>query len=399
MTSWEIACPSCRARFECPADRFGKPVRCGACSTVFSALLPAVAAPSKPVTAKPVLRAAAVPPIQPKSVPNPTRPQRSQRPDQDEDDEPPRRRSAKQSEAGISKLTIGIGAGAAAFLLLSVLGVAVYALTRKPTQPDVAVAAVAPPAEAPKSLPTAVAAVPVVTQPKPAEPAAALTNPVEAIQNVKGSTVYIRVHSGRTMAMGSGFFAGEPGYIITNSHVIGFGPETLRIPNKVEVFVHSGESDQLIYNARIVGLDVEEDLAILWINEKDHRKPLPKPLPFGKTTDLVETQEVLIFGFPLGEQLGLNISVNKSTISSLRKEKGIVDVVQVAGGMTNGNSGGPVTNIKGDVIGVSVAGIKGTQINFAIPSDRTSDFVRRQIASSGSFQLGRFTGQWQPNRR
>lgn len=398
MTSREIACPSCRARFQCPAERFGKPVRCGSCSIVFTAPVPAATAlPAKPVAAKPVLRAVEVPKPQPVSAAKVVATPRSVRPkdDEEDDDVAPRRRSAKTAPAANNtKLYIGLGAGAAALLMVGVLGVAVYALSGR-TKTAVTEVVAAPPAEAPKPVvaPTVAPAPPV----KQAEPQA--VNAADAIKNVIASTVYIRVHSGRTLGMGSGFFAGDPGYIVTNSHVLGFGPETLRIPNKVEVVVRSGETDQLVYNARIVGLDVEEDLAILWVNEKDHGKPLPKPLSFGKTTDLVQTQEVLIFGFPLGEQLGLNISVNKSTISSLRKEKGVVEVVQVAGGMTNGNSGGPVTNTKGDVIGVSVAVIKGTQINFAIPSDRTSDFVRRQIASAGSFQLGRFAGQWQPNRR
>jgi len=399
MNSRDVACPSCRARFACPAERFGKPVRCGACSIVFTAPLPtAEALPAKPVAARPVLRAVEMPKPAAKVIP-PTRTKRTYEDDEDED-VAPRRRSSPPPATDNKKLLIGLGAGVAALLLIVVFGGVIYAVSRK-TSTDVATA----PTEPFKTVPTtaAAAAPPTVFVPpgaaKPAEQPAAAGNPADAIQSVKSSTVYIRVISGRTLGMGSGFFAGDPGYIVTNSHVIGFGPDTLRIPQKVEVVVHSGESDQLVYNARIVGLDVEEDLAILWINEKDHRKPLPKPLPFGKTNDLVETQEVLIFGFPLGEQLGLNISVNKSTISSLRKEKGIVEVVQVAGGMTSGNSGGPVTNTRGDVIGVSVAVIKGTQINFAIPSDKTGDFVRRQIASAGSFQLGKFTGQWQPNRR
>lgn len=58
MASFEIGCPACRARFDCPADRAGKPVRCGSCANVFAA--PAPPAPALPVAApaRPVLRVA-----------------------------------------------------------------------------------------------------------------------------------------------------------------------------------------------------------------------------------------------------------------------------------------------------------------------------------------------------
>ncbi len=99
---------------------------------------------------------------------------------------------------------------------------------------------------------------------------------------------------------------------------------------------------------------------------------------------------MFIFGYPLGEALGLNISVNKTTVSSLRKRPdGTMDVVQVAGGMHPGNSGGPVTDKAGAVIGVSVAVIRGTLINFAIPAEIASKFLKDQIASGGKIDLGR----------
>jgi S1-C subfamily serine protease len=58
--------------------------------------------------------------------------------------------------------------------------------------------------------------------------------------------------------------------------------------------------------------------------------------------------------------------------------------------MTPGNSGGPVTDQAGAVVGVSVAVILGTQINFAIPAEITDKFVRDQIASGGNLKNGRF---------
>ena len=148
----------------------------------------------------------------------------------------------------------------------------------------------------------------------------------------------------------------------------------------------------------MVALDVANDLALLWVNGSGESKPLPRPLTFGRSAALVETQDVLIFGYPFGEKLGLNISVNKSTVSALRKDKtGAIEVLQVGGGMHPGNSGGPVTDPAGSVVGVSVAGILGTQINFAIPAEITDKFVREMIASGGNLKGNRFPTA--PSRR
>jgi S1-C subfamily serine protease len=211
---------------------------------------------------------------------------------------------------------------------------------------------------------------------------------------VKASTVYIRVHSKSGLSSGSGFFAGKDGYLVTNSHVVGFEPGKVDLPQRVQVVVDSGEPTQRTFDhpkVRLVALDVENDLALLWVDGRGESKALPRPLSFGRSGALVETQDVFIFGYPLGEKLGLNISVNKSTVSALRKDKtGSIEVVQVGGGMHPGNSGGPVTDRGGAVIGVSVAGILGTQINFAIPAEITDKFVREQIASGGNLKNGRF---------
>jgi S1-C subfamily serine protease len=391
MATFEIGCPQCRARFECPAERAGRGVRCGACAHVFTAPPSPPAAPPRSVVAKPLPAAVALPPraVTP-ATPRPSlrvmdavavaRPPRRKR--RLEDDEPPPRTSPLVYVLG------GVG-GVAVLVVLLILGYFVKSGSQTPEvaattpapapaapQPMAAAAApvVSPPADSPLApVPSAAATAPATAPPPPT------TNAPAAIARVKDSTAYIRVHSRQSLSMGSGFFAGPPGYVVTNAHVIGYGPKEIEVPSKVEVVVHSGEADQRVYAARIVGYSVPDDLALIWVNAKDHPAALPPPLPFGATKDLVETQEVLIFGFPLGEQLGLNISVNKTTVSSLRKKQGVVDVVQVAGGMTHGNSGGPVANTRGEVIGVSVAGIEGTDINFAIPGDTAAAFMVRAL--------------------
>lgn len=182
-----------------------------------------------------------------------------------------------------------------------------------------------------------------------------------AVERIKRATVYIRVttRDGRVFS-GSGFFVSGPGLILTNEHVVDH-------PGEIEVVMDSGTTRERTYTARVLEVDRSADLALLQI--KADR--LPEPLQIGNTAGLRETHDVYIFGFPLGEQLGKEITVSKSSVSSIRRGE-----LQLNGGLHPGNSGGPVVDVKGDVVGVAVAVIKGTQINFAIPTDMVRSFLR-----------------------
>jgi S1-C subfamily serine protease len=234
---------------------------------------------------------------------------------------------------------------------------------------------------------------PAQPKPPPEPPKPPPLTPEQMIRKVKASTVYIRtLFRGGMGASGSGFFAGKPGYVITNAHVIGYGPDRVREPELVQVVINSGEPGEHAVPAKVFGLDAAHDLAVLFLDVPS----LPPPLTFGRAEELVETQEVVIFGYPFGETLGKNVSVNRTTVSSLRKANGWVETVQLAGGLNPGNSGGPVTNAKGEVIGVSVAKLRGTDtIGFAIPAETTSRFMDDMIACGGEIRLGylQFLGQ------
>jgi uncharacterized protein (TIGR03067 family) len=101
-----------------------------------------------------------------------------------------------------------------------------------------------------------------------------------------------------------------------------------------------------------------------------------------RADDLEETQEIFVFGFPFGKKLGKQITVSKSSVSSLRKsESGVVERIQVNGGMHPGNSGGPVVDAKGQVVGVAVSGLRNTQIQFAVAGNRVQELLAGRIAS------------------
>jgi S1-C subfamily serine protease len=187
------------------------------------------------------------------------------------------------------------------------------------------------------------------------------------LDKVKKATVYIRVvmHD-NAVAQGSGFFGIEGGMVLTNAHVIDMLEPDSKPPKSVDVVYQSGEPDSRTFRAKILGVDRNADLALLRV-EGDN---LPEPLDVKYAGDLFETQTVYVVGFPFGVQLGKNITVSPSSVTALRKSaSGEIVKVQVNGGMQPGNSGGPVITAAGDVVGVSVSGIIGTQINFAVPGE------------------------------
>ena len=200
---------------------------------------------------------------------------------------------------------------------------------------------------------------------------------VDVLKKVKQATVRLRVTQADGMQVeGSGFFGAGPGLILTNAHVLGMLRPESRKPRKVEIFINSGLPDEKTMIARTVGVDSSSDLAVLAIPAKD----APAFLPVSKGDELTETQQVYVFGFPFGESLGKNITVSKSSVSSLRKnDYGLLTKIQVNGGMNPGNSGGPVVDSQGNVVGVAVSVISGTQINFAVPGRLVHLFLTGRV--------------------
>src|SRR5207302_2982421 len=106
--------------------------------------------------------------------------------------------------------------------------------------------------------------------------------------------------------------------------------------------------------AQVLAADKERDLAILRVKGV---KNLPKPLNLAAKVELVETMGVYIFGFPFGEALAGRkgnpaITVGKGSVSSIREDdRGETKIVQIDGDVNPGNSGGPVVDDKGRLVG------------------------------------------------
>lgn len=193
----------------------------------------------------------------------------------------------------------------------------------------------------------------------------------DVLARVKKATVMLRVtDSTGSHGTGSGFFAIDKRIIVTNAHVVGMLPPGSQKPLSVEVVVDSGLADERKLPARVTAVDRNSDLAVVQLQNESPAEELPEPLKVYSARKLLETQRVFVSGFPFGEGLGKNIAIRGSSVSSLRLNKsGELKRVQVEGGMSPGNSGGPVVDSNGSVVGIAVAGIPGTQINFAVPGD------------------------------
>ncbi len=201
--------------------------------------------------------------------------------------------------------------------------------------------------------------------------------PIKTVALVKEATVYIRTaadHDGNGPAMsGSGFVIrveGTTGYVVTNAHVVTPSRGDLFSGRPTtKVFFRSGTKAEVQAVAEVVACDPERDLAVLEVTKVSD---LPKPIAVDAKDEPYETMTVYIFGFPFGEKLAMGkgnppVNVARGQVSSIRRnEDDRLTSVLLDGALNPGNSGGPVVDTKGDLIGVSRATIRGANIGFAI---------------------------------
>jgi hypothetical protein len=151
-----------------------------------------------------------------------------------------------------------------------------------------------------------------------------------------------------------------------------------RPPKQVEIVLNSGQANAKKTQAKVLGVDRRSDLAVLAVGAAEG---MPAPLRVKPAAGLQELDKVIVFGFPLGMRLGKEISVRESSVSALRRRDGVLDKVQVNGGMDPGSSGGPVVDTAGDVVGVAVSGYEGRTIDFAIPGERVTAVLGGRLSN------------------
>src|SRR5262249_34867270 len=140
---------------------------------------------------------------------------------------------------------------------------------------------------------------------------------------------------------------------------------------KVTAVFDSGTRAERTGPAEVLAADAQSDLAVLRVTGV---KDIPEPIRYADAARPFETMPVWTFGFPFGQALSTSkgnpsITVGRASVSSLRQnEDGELVFVQIDGSLNPGNSGGPVVDSKGRLVGVAVATIKGSGIGFIIPA-------------------------------
>ncbi|MEW6041844.1 MAG: trypsin-like peptidase domain-containing protein, partial [Elusimicrobiota bacterium] len=177
----------------------------------------------------------------------------------------------------------------------------------------------------------------------------------------------------RTESGGSGFIIDSSGYIITNEHVI-------KDADEINVTVNT-DGKEKVYKGKVVGKDERTDIAVVKINT--HGIKL-QPLNLGDSDKIKVGEWVLAIGSPFG----LEQTVTNGIVSAIRQSvqvEGRVyrNFIQTDAAINRGNSGGPLCNIKGEVIGINTAIFAPTGvfagIGFAIPVNRAKEILDELI--------------------
>jgi S1-C subfamily serine protease len=199
-------------------------------------------------------------------------------------------------------------------------------------------------------------------------------------------TLYAVFGSGNnaSASQGSGFVVSDDGLILTNSHVIttaGTGGAAVRPAD--DVFVEFQDRDRV--EAKVVGWDVFDDVGVLRVDPKAH--PLT-PLPLGDSSRVVVGEPVAAIGSPFGNENSLAVGVVSATqrsIESLTSQYNLVDAIQVDAPINHGNSGGPLFDPQGRVIGIN-AQIRSDSgnaegVGFAVPINAARRSMAQLLAT------------------
>lgn len=173
----------------------------------------------------------------------------------------------------------------------------------------------------------------------------------------------------RSQSLGSGIIVHESGFILTNYHVV-------ERAAKVRVMI----ADNEIYEATILAGDSVNDLALIKV---EPNRPLPA-IRFAPDDDLLLGETVVALGNPFGLTHTVTVGVLSATNREARYEGQVLyrDILQTDAAVNPGNSGGPLVNLNGDLIGINVAVYQQAQnISFAVPVKRARALLARWWSS------------------
>jgi S1-C subfamily serine protease len=186
------------------------------------------------------------------------------------------------------------------------------------------------------------------------------------------------------VAQGSGFVISPRGYVLTNSHVITNAGESPKVEAADHLFVEFADGDRV--EAQVVGWDLYDDVGLLRVDPGAHRL---SPVPLGDSATVAVGEPVAAIGSPLGNEnslaVGVVSAIHRSIDAITVQRYKVVDAIQTDAAITHGNSGGPLFDARGRVIGINAqirsATGRGNDsgIGFAIPIDAARHSIAQLI--------------------
>ena len=206
------------------------------------------------------------------------------------------------------------------------------------------------------------------------------------VDRVAPSVAAVRVsNGGGDGSHGSGLVFTSDGYLLTNSHVVRAGRAAAPRGSRVAVALGDGSEA----GAEWVGDDPDTDLAVLRVVGGSTSSTLATA-PLGRSADVRRGEIAIAIGNPLGFEHTVTAGIVSALGRSMRATTGrlIPDVIQTDAALNPGNSGGPLLNSRGEVIGVNTAIVRGAQsLCFAVAID-TASWVIPQLLRHGRVRRG-----------
>ncbi len=235
-----------------------------------------------------------------------------------------------------------------------------------------------------------------------AAPADAMSIP-DIVKKLSPSVVGISAIVGSTPYSGTGIIMSEDGYIITNAHVVNGasaisvvitdrtentdssadeGSSSKSVAEKILENQNGGdreEKDDSTISAQLIGIDVQTDIAVLKIDKSGLT-----PAEFGTSENLLVGELAIVIGNPLGFDLANSVTsgIISAVDRTLTIEDRTMNLIQTDASINSGNSGGPLINAYGQVIGITSAKVSssyGEGLGFAIPISEAKEIVNDLI--------------------